>query len=177
MEKIDSTILAWHQGFSDRAQLFCGITNFGLAKCCIVFFVLAAIFRNAYEILLLNTDSFGAVITALIVSVILYPVCSLKESKHNDKFNNLDEVLFRVPRLIILAMQILFIVSTLQSEFPVAWKALRIVQGILFASYYYFMACSPKPPQKTTLRKFLDWAKSIRVQIPQITPSPTPSAG
>jgi hypothetical protein len=177
MEKIDSTILAWHQGFSDRAQLFCGITNFGLAKCCIVIFVLAAIFRNAYEILLLNTDSFGAVIAALIVSVFLYPLCSQKESKHNDKFNNPDEVLFRVPRLTILVVEILFIVITLQSDYPAIWKVLRIIQGTLFASYYYFMACSPKPPQKTTLSKFLDWAKSIRVHLPQIAPDPTPSAG
>ncbi len=177
MIRIDQKILNLTQRFSDWVQSLFGITSFDIAKYFIIpTIVLLQITDDVLDII--NGKSTTFLMTVWALSVAYLVPKQINKIKNlvisNPTSRNPLEIILIGPRcqlLIFLPMFTFFFLSIVKLEIGVL---ITLVNTFLLLFNLYLMCCTPKPPSKSKIKKAIEKIKSVRISLPQASPSLSP---
>lgn len=167
MKKIDMFLLNKAQAISDWFQIYFGITNFTIARWCVVLTASNLVY------LLIILKIYILALIVLFVCVILFRKISLDEKNllDNPGMANSAAVTDQSSRpvfvIIVLLLWVIIGISWIFDKLDNSKTFITGSAGLTFATIMmYFMACTPRPLTKSKVRKLFE---SIRLLPKPVT--------
>lgn len=177
MKKIDSFILKKFQKSADFLQITFGITCFSLSRYLIIAWAAVDVFVHCLGIsdtgVVISFSPFVIVPMLLCVLYIVYINQAEKECKRAPGCKNFLELKFQFARLMLVFM---FTVSVVFFAFSSSAGGLKgfaehyvrkfvFIVTTMWLFGLYFASCTPLPPQKSKLKKFVEKLTTVLSEI------------
>ena len=184
----DASVLAVYQKISNWFQKIFGLTNFALARVCLMYLCVENLILFVIGIAVLKDFGFITVILMFIVGVLLcfgFRICARSEkvyyTKTKNNFLNKNEktlLKWRIFSVVFCVFRIIVFTQILVTNFSVE---LVIIYGLLtchnmiVVHFFYFVSCTPLPPGeskvKAKLKKLKEKVSEFLSPLPGATPA------
>ncbi len=163
--RIDDFLINWiFQRFAHWFEKITGLNNFWLARFCVCIFALVPFLKYVMGETYSPTWAPLHALTPVVVVLIFFKVINQteQETMANLQFGVANTYrIYPQTRLLVV-----FIAITL-----LIFSMLGLEQSILLVIFYYFLACTPRPPSKSLFKKWLE--KIQQMFISHLAPAPS----
>lgn len=198
MRKIDALVLGFFQDISDKCQSIFGFNNFTLARFSIGCVIICSIMDFPIELQISKVVTGPVVLfmsaTTLFLLFVMYRIYELSRAmesfcENNREFKNPFEEAAIIFRLFAIGFFMLNIVSLYQARIQYlqlmnTQNYWRYVHGVMYESWatfysccWYFISCTPKPPQKSKIKKLKERLAGWLQGTPALAPVGIPRGG
>lgn len=176
--RLDICVFNMHQDLSSKLQRSIGVTNFDMARLCLLLFTaiilmpimdMIARFGPLWFLVLLIAGQF-------VVCAFFLKKCADVEKQYTNNACAMRNILLITYMPIRITAWLIFgtlsVILIMESILFLSISEMMIASGFLFfISYFYFVSCTPLPPAMSTMRQWMQKNLNKKISVPYSDPN------